>query len=258
MAITRADMHVHLDQFDDPAGVAHEAAADGCGLFCATTTPECYLSARDLLAGCANVRVGAGLHPWWIADGRCGEKDIQALEGLIPGERFIGEVGLDFLEKHAPKSSWEAQMTAFLRICAAAGASGSKVLTIHSVRATATVLSILKETGCLESCTCILHWFSDSTDLLWDAINAGCYFSLGERSLRTGKGREYVKLIPRDRLLFETDMPWPGDSGRGYAAIAESLAAAEAKASAIIGPDRAAQTAENAARLLGLQPTRRD
>ena len=252
MGLLRADMHIHLDQFDDPVGVARAAERDACGLFCTTTTPKGFVVARDLLADCSNVRVGAGLHPWWIADGSCGNKDIQALESLIPEERFIGEIGLDFLEKHASKSSWEPQVTAFVRICAAAGASGDKVLSIHSVRATATVLSVLKETGCLESCICILHWFSDSANLLWDAIDSGCYFSLGERSLRTGKGREYIKLIPKDRLLFETDMPWPEDATHGYDAISESLAQAAANAAAIIGEARVSQTAENAGRILGL------
>ena len=251
MTLAHADMHVHLDQFDDPAEVAREAAADGCGLFCATTTPKGYLAARELLTGSPNVRVGAGLHPWWIADGSCGEKDVCALLDLIPKERFVGEIGLDFLEKHASKSSWEAQMTAFCRICAAAGASGNKVLTIHSVRATATTLSILAETGCLENCACILHWFSDSTDLLWAAIKAGCWFSLGERSLQTGKGREYIKLIPPERLLFETDMPWPGDASRGYAAVSKSLIQAESKATDIIGAERVAQAHENSESLLG-------
>ena len=247
-----ADMHIHLDQFDDPAAVAHDAAKDGCALFCATTTPKGYLSARKELSAYSNVRVGVGLHPWWIADGRCGKDDIRELEKLIPTERFVGEIGLDFLEKHASKSSWEAQMTAFARICATCGAIGGKVLTIHSVRATATTLAILAETGCLERCSCIFHWFSDSTEQLWQAIKAGCWFSLGERSLRTGKGREYVKLIPPDRLLFETDMPWPLDAARGYAAVKESLASAQERAAAIIGSERATMACENSANLLGL------
>lgn len=256
MALLHADMHIHLDQFTDPVGVAREAAEAGCGFLCATTTPADYLAARELLAGCPNVRVAAGLHPWWIADGRCGDGDIRALESLIPDAHYIGEIGLDFLPKHAPESSWAAQTVAFRSICAAAGTSSDptnpKVLTIHSVRATDTMLAILEETGCLESCICILHWFGDSVERLWDAIDAGCWFSLGERSLRSGKGREYIKLVPRYRLLFETDMPWPGDAERGYAAIEESLDRAETKAASIIGEDRVEQTAENAAYLLGL------
>ena len=259
MTFTHADMHIHLDQFADPIQVARDAAVANTGLYCVTTTPDGFKNAHRLLAEYPNVRVGIGLHPWWIADGRCTEKDICAAERLIPETDYVGEIGLDFLEKHAPKSSWETQREAFSRICATAGATSDtagvnnkKVLTIHSVRATATTLAILKETGCLERCICILHWFSDSTEFLWDAIHAGCYFSLGERSLRTGKGREYIKLIPPERLLFETDMPWPGDANRGYSAIAESLERAETQAGAIIGKERIQQAAYNATRLLML------
>ena len=251
MVVTSADMHIHLDQFDDPVQTALDAERAGCAMLCATTTPQGYLGARKLLRDCGNVRVAAGLHPWWL-DGRCDEQDVELLESLIKDERYIGEVGLDFLEKHAAKSTWERQAAVFRRICAVAGNTGNKVLTIHSVRSSATVLDILEETGCLSNCTCILHWFSDSADLMWRAIRAGVYFSVGARSLATGKGREYIKLIPRDRLLFETDMPWPGDAERGYAAIAESLARAQAQATEIIGLDRVLDACANAKRILAL------
>ena len=249
--IARADLHIHLDQFDDPVKTAHDANDAGCALLCATTTPKGYLEAQKALCGCSNVRVAAGLHPWWL-DGRCGEDDIALLEGLVERERHIGEIGLDFLENHAARHTWELQKAAFLRICAAAGACGGKVLTIHSVHATGTVLEILEATGCLSSCICILHWFSDSADLLWDAIRSGCWFSIGERSLATGKGREYIKLIPRDKLLFETDMPWPGDAEKGFSAIQGSLERAEDKAAPILGADAVAQARLNAEHVLSL------
>lgn len=252
--IAHADLHIHLDQFDDPVAAAADAEQADTALLCATTTPQGYLVARALLAQSPNVRVAAGLHPWWL-DGRCSNDDIAMLEDLVEHERFIGEVGLDFMEKHAAKETWELQEVAFRRVCSVAGECGGKVLTIHSVRAAATVLDILEETGCLQNCTCILHWFSDSADLMWRAIRDGCWFSLGERSLATGKGREYIKLIPRDRLLLETDMPWPGDAERGFTAIAESLARAEAAAGAALGccPDTIAKlTSENARFVLSL------
>lgn len=249
--IARADMHIHLDQFDDPAKTARDAERAGCAMLCATTTPKGYLVARETLCDCPNVRVAAGLHPWWL-DGRCDEDDIALLEELIPQARYVGEIGLDFLEKHATRDTWEPQTAAFRRICAVAGTCGDKVLTIHSVRSTETVLDILEQTGCLASCVCILHWFSDSADLMWRAIRAGAYFSLGARSLATGKGREYIKLIPRDRLLFETDMPWPGDAERGYAAIADSLSRAEAAAGTIIGEAAVQQAHSNAEAILAM------
>lgn len=254
MIFEHADMHCHLDQFDSPRTVAEEAADARTAILAVTTTPQGYLGARSRLEGCGAIVLAAGLHPWWLADGRSSEDDIQALEHLIPVTRFIGEIGLDFMEKHAPQSSWELQEAAFRRICAAAGSTSlpeaPKVLSIHAVRATKTVLEILHETGCLKTCTCILHWFSDSADLLWDAIHAGCWFSLGERSLKTGKGREYIKLIPRDKLLFETDMPWSGDAGLGFGAIAGSLDRAEETAAAIIGEDAVRQARGNAAYML--------
>lgn len=256
--ISHADLHIHLDQFDDPVATARTAEESGTALLCATTTPSGYLEARKALSDCPNVRVAAGLHPWWL-DGRCGEEDIALLLSLIPGERYIGEIGLDFMEKHASRDTWELQEETFGRICSAAAESSDpgmpKVLTVHSVRASRTVLEILRATGCLERCICILHWFSDSADLLWDAIHAGCWFSLGERSLRTGKGREYIKLVPRDRLLLETDMPWPGDAERGFAAIRESISRAEEAAGAVLGcdPDRIAElTSLNARNVLSL------
>ena len=211
--ISHADLHIHLDQFDDPVATAHAAE----------------------------------------------ESRTALLLSLIPGERYIGEIGLDFMEKHASRDTWELQEETFRRICSAAAESSDpgmpKVLTVHSVRASRTVLEILRATGCLERCICILHWFSDSAVLLWDAIHAGCWFSLGERSLRTGKGREYIKLVPRNRLLLETDMPWPGDAERGFAAIQESISHAEEAAGAVLGcdPDRIAElTSLNARNVLSL------
>ena len=69
------------------------------------------------------------------------------------------------------------------------------------------MLDVLEETKALNRCRAILHWFSGSSDQLHRAILAGCWFSFGEQSLKTGKGREYAKVYPKDRLLTETDLP---------------------------------------------------
>ncbi|MDQ9893106.1 hypothetical protein RFZ55_12295, partial [Acinetobacter baumannii] len=59
------------------------------------------LAARSRFGTPPNVRVGVGLHPWWIADGRCGEIEIEQAAQLAAASRFIGEVGLDFGPRHA-------------------------------------------------------------------------------------------------------------------------------------------------------------
>ena len=90
------DMHCHLDFCKDPAHIAHEAEALGTGAFTATVSPAAYESARKTLTPCRNVRVGAGMHPWWVADGRVTYEDVEASADLARETRFIGEIGLDF------------------------------------------------------------------------------------------------------------------------------------------------------------------
>lgn len=64
------DMHCHLDRMCNAADVAREAAARGIGIFCATVTPQDAILAQKTFANCENVRVGVGLHPWWVANDR--------------------------------------------------------------------------------------------------------------------------------------------------------------------------------------------
>ncbi len=64
------DMHCHLDRMCNAADVAQEAAARGIGIFCATVTPQDAILAQKTFANCENVRVGVGLHPWWVANDR--------------------------------------------------------------------------------------------------------------------------------------------------------------------------------------------
>jgi hypothetical protein len=74
-------------------------------------------------------------------------------------------------------------------------------------RAAGTALDVLEQTGCLATCRCIFHWFSGSTEDLWRAIRAGCWFSVNEMQASTRRAKEQLKLIPKDRLLLETDLP---------------------------------------------------
>lgn len=199
------DAHCHLGWFADPIATARSAAREGLGLLAVTVTPDEYLTWREPLADTANVLLAAGLHPWWVRR----PEDADALIAVLPEARFVGEVGLDAAPRHA--GTWEAQLGAFERICATCAETSDpeapKVLSIHAVRATGTVLDVLERTGAAGRCRCILHWFSGSSEELWRAVELGCSFSLGERALGTRRGREYARILPLDRLLPETDLP---------------------------------------------------
>lgn len=199
------DAHCHLGWFDDPIAVARDAAEKNLGLLAVTVTPGEYLGLRERLAGEKNVALAAGLHPWWVRDAR----DTSKLVDLLPEARFVGEIGLDASTRHV--ENWEEQLRAFERICSAcaetSGTEAPKTLSIHAVRAAGPVLDVLERTDAAKRCRCVLHWFSGSSDELRRAVQLGCLFSLGERSVATRRGREYARIIPLERLLTETDLP---------------------------------------------------
>ena len=208
MAYELVDMHCHLDFLDNPVAFARDAANLGMAFFSSTVTPAGYERACGLLAGEPNVRVGVGLHPWWVDDGRCGPQDVERACELVLAARYVGEVGLDFGKRHV--ASREQQVKAFERIARTCAREGGKLLSVHSVKSADVVLDVLESTGCLASNEVILHWYSGSDVALRRAISLGCRFSVGARMLATKRGREYVKLIPADRMLLETDLP-PGE-----------------------------------------------
>lgn len=205
------DAHCHLDLMAHPDAVADEATALGLILFDCGVDPHDFARAKKRACGRSNIFAGIGLHPWWLADGRCGNAEINLLCEVAAQERLIGEVGLDFSARFA--GSEPLQVQAFDRLCDALAQHplAGRVISIHAVRSAGTVLNVLESHGPLipnsDSPVIIFHWFSGTSDELARARNAGCYFSVNERMLATKRGCEYARQIPLDRLLLETDAP---------------------------------------------------
>ena len=194
-----------------PETVANEVTAMGLGCFDCSVDPRDFAAAKKRASSSSNIIAGVGLHPWWIADGRCGAAEVDLLCELAIRERFISEVGLDFSSRFA--GTEEIQTQAFERLCQALSQNplAGRVLSIHAVRAAGATLDILESNGLLKdtpnSPTIIFHWFSGTSNEFVRARHAGSYFSVNERMLATKRGREYARQIPLDRLLLETDAP---------------------------------------------------
>ncbi len=198
------DMHFHLDFLDDPAVFAQDAAQKGMALFANTVEPSGFERIAPVADKLANVVPGLGMHPWWIRQDSL-HADIEAFKRAAKGRRLFGEVGLDLGPKHV--HSKESQIQFFAEICSIAAATDAAVMSIHAVKAATLVLDILKQTGALASVTCIIHWFSGTSDELVRAIKAGCLFSVNKRMLKTRRGKEYVRQIPEQQILLESDFP---------------------------------------------------
>ena len=249
------DMHCHLDRMADPARVAADAAAAGLAIFDVPVTPAESVAAGEALSFSPNVRVGIGLHPWWLADGSCGEADVDLLAQMAAHSRFVGEVGLDFNKRFA--DSRQVQDDAFRRLCAALADNPlpGRVISIHAVRSAGDVLDILQEHGLTGTASCIFHWFSGTSDELTCARCAGCYFSVNAHMLETRRGREYARQIPLAQLLLETDAPPELDSAYPAQAIASELEGTLKQVACLRGTDArelGALIAQTSMRLLGL------
>lgn len=244
------DMHCHLDLFDDPMAVARGCAELGVGVLSMTVTPDGYERWAQALGAVPGMRVAAGLHPWWVADGRAGAGDVERLLELVGEVRHVGEVGVDLSPRRAGGPGGAEQLATFRRIAGRCAEVGGRVLSIHAVRAVGAVLDVLEETGCADSCVCVIHWFSGSGDELLRARRAGLWFSVGERSLATRRGRAYARQYPRDRLLLETDLPPRPATGWGAADVRRSLERALRGLEAARGERLGDALAESSRRLL--------
>lgn len=143
------DAHCHLDLMAHPDAVADEATALGLGLFDCGVDPRDFASAHGRTRRPPTVIKGIGLHPWWLADGRCGNAEIDLLCQIAVQERYIGEVGLDFSARFA--GSEPLQIQTFDRLCDALVQHPltGRVISIHAVRSTGTVLDVLESHGLL-------------------------------------------------------------------------------------------------------------
>ena len=228
MELQSFDAHCHLGLMSGPNAVVREAITMGLGIFDCGVDPRDFATANKRASSSPNVIAGVGLHPWWIADGRCGTTEVSLLCELASRERFIGEAGLDFSPRFAGTEGIQTQ--AFKRLCQTLSQYPlhGRALSIHAVHAAGAALNILESSGLLKdtpsSPTIIFHWFSGTSDELVRARNAGCYFSVNKRMLATKRGREYARQIPLNRLLLETDAPAEQNKETTARQLVDSLA----------------------------------
>ncbi len=255
MAYELYDMHCHLGFMSNALEVARDAEALGLALFANTVTPHEYKASLRELAHQPNVRIGVGLHPWWIADGRVTANDVDLAVAQVDASAYVGEVGLDYSPAHAGPSSYARQLCVFERIIRACAfephPERTRVISIHAVRSASAVLDVLERTDCFSECHCIFHWFSGTSDELHRAVRAGCWFSINEMMLSTRRGREYARQIPDGQLLTETDLPPKEGEPFPVEEIVASLERTLSQLEAIRGKDVREIAAKNAQTLLG-------
>jgi TatD DNase family protein len=122
-----------------------------------------------------------------------------------PAVVAVGETGLDF---HYDLSPRDAQEAAFRRSLAVAGAVGKPVV-IHVREADAACARVLREEG-VPARGGVVHCFTGDAAAARAYLDLGLFISVaGIVTFRTAEAiREAVRVVPRDRLLVETDSPY--------------------------------------------------
>jgi TatD DNase family protein len=199
------DMHCHLDLYPEPFKVADECKKRGIYVLSVTTTPKAWSGTCRLVEGNQRIRTALGLHPQ-IAHQRFNELDL--FDALLPTAKYVGEIGLD--GGNGFKDHWVVQLKVLRHIVGRVNQAGGRIMTIHSRQSASTVLEEIRGISGIP----ILHWFTGTPSQLKKAIDQGCWFSVGPAMLCTKKGREAVSLIPRERILTESDGPFAKYKGQ--------------------------------------------
>ncbi len=215
------DLHIHLEN------VPGEFLCSDVLYFASSVNGASYDRIKTLSDRFPQVIPQFGIHPMKAAEeSLCGDNTLR----LVKECGLIGEIGLDFhwVEDRRTDTAQRAAFRMFLQAAASTGAPP----VIHTKGAEEEILTLLDEYSIGNA---LIHWYSGPPSLLPAYAERGCFFTVGPDVLA---GTETALLIPRDRLLCETDnptgVPWitggkPGgdDIKRVYRGTADLLGVSE-------------------------------
>ena len=203
------DSHCHVDEeaFDeDREEVLSRMKANGVTR-CAVIGSDMETSRRAAAFAAAHSGVVAagGFHPHEAS--RFRESDLDELREMYQKGRIraIGEIGLDFYYDHSPR---DVQREVCIRQMELAWELKAPVA-YHIRDAHQEMLEIMKDMKARLTGG-IIHCFSGSAEIAKEYLKLGYYISFaGPLTFKKApRLQEAVKLVPKGRLLIETDSPY--------------------------------------------------
>lgn len=200
------DMHCHVDLYPDHARILNDIQQSDYYVLSVTTVPSAFEGTEALTRDMSKCKTALGLHPQ-LAHLR--KNELALFDQLVPRTRYIGEIGLDGSKGY--KEYFNDQIEVFTHILKTCEVYDDKILTIHSLNATAEVLNKLKAYP--KAGTPVLHWFLGTKKQVVEAVEFGCFFSIGPAMLTSARARKVISWLPQDRILLETDGPFAKVNG---------------------------------------------
>jgi TatD DNase family protein len=191
------DTHCHVDLYEDPVSLARKIEATQLKCIAVTMLPSHFRLGLPHLATYSSVHAALGLHPLRVKEG---ESEVDDFISLSKTCDFIGEIGLDFSPEG--RSTRSTQIDVLSRILSSV--RGHKFVTVHSRDAAPVLLQILAESEFGPVC---FHYFTSGPGVATEAIDAGHFLSFNRRMLK-GRQSDLFNIVPRDRVLIESDGPF--------------------------------------------------
>jgi TatD DNase family protein len=199
----------------------------------------------------------AGMHPSdaqkvWRFDASLAELDELLEKRRELNIVALGEIGLDY---HYEDTDRIKQKIMFRKQMELAAKHGVPVI-IHDRDAHADSLAVIRE---FPTVTCVLHSFSGSAEMAKEAVSLGCYISFsGTVSFKNApKVRAAAAVVPKDRLLVETDCPYlaphPHRGELNHSGLVEFTARTLAEVKGIDTEEAACTTYRNALELFDIK-----
>ncbi|HEY8528326.1 MAG TPA: TatD family hydrolase [Paenibacillaceae bacterium] len=256
------DAHIHFDRYEaaERAEMLRRAAEAGVSGVVSVSMDPASCRVNEALAREFPGRVlpAYGHHP---EQEPLPEEELEALCEWIAGRgdaRFaVGEVGLPYFSREEARQAgrpfdmepYIRQLVRFIRLARELG----RPLALHAVHEDADLAMELLERETYGPAH--FHWYKGSPATTAKLARAGHYISITPEVLYDPVSRELAAHYPLDRLLAETDGPWPFEgpyAGRRTEPAMAADVAAEVAALRGMDPGRVAETlAANARRYYG-------
>lgn len=253
--MTLIDAHAHLADErmlpDVEAIVARAAAAGVTTIVSIATGPDDWDADLALAERFPGVYATAGIHPH--AASAASDDAFARMRTRLAHPRVVavGEAGLDYHYDFSPR---DAQRDSFARHLEISRETGKPVI-VHNRESDDDMRALLREAG--QGTAGVLHSFSSGRALLEEALAMGWYASFsGMVTFKKYEGADFVRMVPADRILVETDTPYlapvPHRGKTNEPAFVVHVAARCAELRGEDPAEFAARTTENARRFYGI------
>ena len=198
------DTHIHLQDYKSECAtdILQQAVSFGVDkIVCAAITEKDWETIANFHQSFKGMVVPAfGLHPWYLDNISVGwEQRLADLLNKFP-QALVGETGLDGLHnisENLQKQIFEQHIIL---------AKEYRPLIIHAVKCQAWLEKYWKKLP--EKF--VFHSYNGKKELLQKIISYGGYVSFSASILHNPHKEEILRLVPKQKLLLETDGPYQG------------------------------------------------